>query len=822
MFPLTDPILIFTVLVLTMLVMPIVSERLRFPDLVLLLLAGAALGPNGFHILERNTAVTLFGSIGLLYIMFLAGLEIDLHRFTRTRRRSILFGALTFIIPQTLGTLAGHYLLGFTWVPSVLLASMFASHTLLTYPIASRLGISRTEPVAVTVGATIITDTLALLVLAVVADYTRGESLGPVFWLEIGSGMAVLVLFTWWGIPRLTHWFFHNVTEAGGAQFLFVLVTVCGCAYLSHFAKMEPIIGAFLAGAAFNRLIPEHSTLMSRVVFAGNTLFIPFFLISVGMLVDVTAFISDIRGWLVAGTMVITVIVTKFAASEIMGRLSGYKTDSRRVMFGLSVVQAAATLAAVLVGYELKIFGETVLNGAIAMIAVTCPLGAWMVDRHGRRIMLTETPRERPETAEQRLLVPVVNPEYATQLLDMAFMLRDKQVPGAIHPITIVREEKDSEEGVAQGEQVLAHCLSHAASADIPVTPSVRMGMNTADGIVRAARELRSSLVLAGWRGESAVRTRIFGSLMEKLVDACPPRLYFCRLVRPMNTTKRLLILLPPLSARRHDLMPLLKDAKSLSRQLGAEMRFYFADRQDSELRKKIESAGPSRPMTMLAAGSMPAARTKLLEEIAPDDMVLLPSERRSSVLWIPTLDRLAELLASRHPSNNLMLCYPALEFGDEDLVPEGVEGGVESEDALVYCPNDVEEPGLFEALRRMMENSFPGDPALAEEARHLLWVSAKSYPVELAPETVLLHACSDLLEHSVLIVGRTTAGWKALDVKTPPRILLALLSPQKISPEQHLKMLAELGRRFLDKATAVKVREAKTAAEICQILSGP
>lgn len=818
MFPLSDPILIFTVLVLTMLVMPILSERLRFPDLVLLLFAGAVLGPNGFHVLERNTAVTLFGSIGLLYIMFLAGLEIDLHRFSRTRRKTILFGILTFTVPQTLGTLAGHYVLGFNWVTSVLLASMFASHTLLAYPIASRLNITRSEPVVVTVGATIITDTLALLVLAVIADYTRGESLGPVFWLEIGAGMLALVLFTWWGIPRLTRWFFHNVTEAGGAQFLFVLMTVCGCAYLSHYAKMEPIIGAFLAGAAFNRLIPEHSTLMNRVVFAGNTLFIPFFLISVGMLVDVTAFVGDIRGWLVAGTMVFLALGSKFIAAEIMGRLAGYPIESRRVMFGLSVVQAAATLAAVLVGYDLGIFDETVLNGAIVMIAVTCPMGAWMVDRHGRRMVLREPPRARPPAAEQRLLVPVSNPDYAVRLLDMAFMIRDKDVPGAIHPITIVREERDTEDAVARGEQVLAHCLSHAASADIPVSPSVRLGMNTADGIVRAARELRSGLVLAGWRGEGAVRARLFGSLMEKLVDTCPSRLYFCRLVRPMNTTKRLLVLLPPLAAQRQDLKQLIRDVKKLSRQLGTEMRVYYADPSAAGLHGEVESVAPSRPVTAVEAGSMPAARARLTEDIRPDDMVLIPSERRSSVLWNPTMDKLAETLVARFPGNNLMLCYPAQDFDEEDYFPEENES---AEEALVYSPSDVDEPNLFEALRRMMETAFPDDPALAEEARHLLWVSARSYPVELAPETVLLHACADMLEHSVLVVGRSETGWKALDVKTPPRMLLALLSPRTISPEQHLRMLADLGRRFLDGNTAARVRAAKTAADICRILAG-
>ena len=221
----------------------------------------------------------------------------------RTRNRSIVFGLLTFSIPQLAGTAAGHYLLGFSWTASALLASMFASHTLLAYPIVSRLGLARREPVVITVGGTIITDTLALLVLAVVADSTKGAELGVSFWLTLVFGICGLVFLVACGVPMLTRWFFKNVTESGGAQFLFVLVVVCGCAYLSHFAKMEPIIGAFLVGAAFSRLIPEQSALMNRLLFVGNTLFIPFFLISVGMLVDVKVMATSPRSWLVATTM---------------------------------------------------------------------------------------------------------------------------------------------------------------------------------------------------------------------------------------------------------------------------------------------------------------------------------------------------------------------------------------------------------------------------------------------------------------------------------------------------------------------------------------
>ncbi len=254
--PLSDPILIFTILISVILAAPLIAARLRVPDLGLLLLAGAVLGPHGTGLIERSSAITL-----------------------------------------------------------------------LAYPIASRLGIARNEAVAVSVGSTIINTTLALLVLAVIADSAKGGDIGLWFWLRIGLGMAAITSLIWWGLPWLARWFFSNVPEKGGAQFLFVMAMLCASAYLSYYARMEPIIGAFLAGAALNRLIPEQSALMNRLKFAGNALFIPFFLISVGMLVDPEAITGNFRSWLLAGAMVFTVIASKWLATKLAGAWFGYNRE---------------------------------------------------------------------------------------------------------------------------------------------------------------------------------------------------------------------------------------------------------------------------------------------------------------------------------------------------------------------------------------------------------------------------------------------------------------------------------------------------------------
>jgi Kef-type K+ transport system membrane component KefB/mannitol/fructose-specific phosphotransferase system IIA component (Ntr-type) len=818
MFPVTDPILVFTILALGMLVAPVFSEKLRIPDLVLLLGFGALLGPNGLHVLERNSAVTMLGAVGLLYIMFLAGLEIDLYRFSRSYKRSVVFGLLTFLVPQTLGTLAGRYVLGMDWAASLLLASMFASHTLLAYPLASRLGISRSEPVAITVGATIITDTLALLVLAVIADSARGIALTAGFWATILFGMLALGALIWKGIPYVSRWFFQRVSEKSNAQFLFVIVTVCGCAWLSHFARMEPIIGAFLAGAAFNRLIPENSPLMTRVTFAGNTLFIPFFLISVGMLVNPRALLTGPKGWLVGATMVVMVIGTKYIAAELTRRIFGYSRSAGKVMFGLSVVQAAATLAAVVVGYNLKIFDEAVLNGAIAMILVTCPLGSWITDRYGRRMAAEEPAPAASSSAEQRLLVSVANPDSATRLMDLAFLLRNPVQPGGIYPLAIARDLGNTDLAVAQGEKLLGYCLAHAASADIPVSPGLRVAVNISDGIIQAAREIRSSSVIIGWSGEQAASIRIFGTVMHHLVEICPSRLLFCRLVSPLNTTRRLLILFPPLSSRRRNLHALMRDAKMLAQRAGSELRTYTIAKETGSLLPLLDSQKPSCRATAVEEAFWDKLQKTFFSEIQPDDMILLPFDRRSGLLWTPALDHLPETIAGRFPQNNLLVAYPSLLSSEEDAGSDPAEQ--DDEFPLLFPAELGPDNPLEQALQRMTATAFPDHPQEAREALEHLLDSAQSYPVELAAGTVLLHArCGDL-KKPLMMICHAPDGWPLPGLPAPPRILLVLLGSQSRAPEHHLKTLSLVAQRMHAAGKTQDFRSVQSAAELCALLN--
>ncbi|HEY4650687.1 MAG TPA: cation:proton antiporter, partial [Pontibacter sp.] len=272
--PFEDPVMIFMMVLLIILVAPMILNRLRIPGIVGLIIAGVLVGPNGLNLLMRDASIILFGTVGILYIMFLAGLEVDMIDFKKNKNKSMVFGALTFLIPITVGTLVFYYIMGYEILSAILLSSMFSSHTLIAYPIASRLGLNKNEAVTITIGGTIITDTAVLLVLAVVAGSAEGN-IDFFYWIKLAMSLSVFAAVVMFGFPYIARWFFRHIEGEKGAQFIFVLTMVFAAAFLAELAGVEAIIGAFLAGLALNTLIPHTSALMNRIEFVGNNVFIP-------------------------------------------------------------------------------------------------------------------------------------------------------------------------------------------------------------------------------------------------------------------------------------------------------------------------------------------------------------------------------------------------------------------------------------------------------------------------------------------------------------------------------------------------------------------
>lgn len=385
--PIEDPVLKFLLVLIIILAAPLLLNKIKVPHLLGLIIAGAVIGPNGFNVLARDSSIVVTGTTGLLYIMFLAGLEIDMGDFKKNKWKSLTFGIYTFAAPFVLGYLGGYYILHFSMLTSVLFASLFSSHTLIAYPLVSKLGISKNLAVNITVGGTMITDILALLVLAVIVGMSQGE-VGTEFWIKLSVsfiifGLIVLVIF-----PLIGRWFFKKVDDKI-SQYIFVLVMIYLAALLAELAGVEAIIGAFFAGLALNRLIPHTSSLMNRVEFVGNAIFIPFFLISVGMLIDFTVFFKSWETLEVAGIMLVASIGGKYLSAVATQKTFRLSKEEGKLIFGLSSASAAATLASVMVGYNIilsetetgepiRLLNEHVLNGSILLILVSCTISSFI------------------------------------------------------------------------------------------------------------------------------------------------------------------------------------------------------------------------------------------------------------------------------------------------------------------------------------------------------------------------------------------------------------------------------------------------------------
>ncbi len=663
--PFTDPVLVFATMMGIMLIVPLLFERLQIPTIIGLILSGVILGPNGLGLLARDNTMVLLGTIGLLYIMFIAGLEIDLNEFSKSRDRSLIFGALTFTIPQVVGTLIALHVLNFSWPSAILLASLFASHTLLAYPVVSRMGLAKNNAVIVAVGGTIITDTVALLVLAVVASSVQGE-LTPAFWLQLGISLTIYTFLMLWGIPKIGRWFFRLSNGGGVPEFIFVLAVVFVAAFFAELAGVEHIIGAFIAGLTLNRLIPEHSPLMNRLEFVGNALFIPFFLISVGMLVDLRILLNGLDAWIVAIAMVVTVSLTKYLAAFLTQKLFGYSVDERHLIFGLSVPQAAATLAAVLIGYQIGLFGYEVLNGAIMMILVTCFVGSLFAERAARRILIEqeESVLEQPEWP-QRIVVPIANPATIGKLMSLAVMIRESGSAEPIRALSVVTESESSERLLAQNEKRLAPVLKEATAVNVPVRLVNRLDMSPARGIIRAITELRATHLIIGWNGKVTTRERIFGSVLDRVVGNSKQQIIICKLEHPLNTLQRGLLLLPPNIEHEPGFTPLIHTVKRLAQQISVKLWVVCAKQSEMAIKRMVEQIKPSVETTYQGYEDF-AALDRFWQEAMTDDLIMLVSARRNTISWQASLEQLPREIANRLPQHSFIILYPPLDTAVE------------------------------------------------------------------------------------------------------------------------------------------------------------
>ncbi len=671
--PIEDPVIIFALAMVIFFLTPLLMKKLRIPGIIGPILAGVIIGPHGFHLLERDQTIVLLGTIGLLFIIFIAGLELDIDGFKKYRKRSILFGSLSFSIPLVLGTVVG-IIFDYSLTASILLGSILGSHTLLAYPIASRLGISKNKAVTTAVGGTLLTDTFALLVLAVITGAAEGQ-LSLQFWIKMIVSLIVFVLLILWGTPRLSRWFFRNAENEGVANFTYVMVILFVSGFLAIVAGMQPIIGAFLAGLALNRFVLDHGTLMNRIRFLGNALFIPFFLLSVGMLMDLSVLFNNPKAWIITGVILLSVFIGKASAPVIISKVYKYSKTERNVMVGLTIPQAAATLASTLVGFEVGLLDQSTVNAVIIMILLTCIAGPYFVEKYGRKLALKEEqqPSERKQGPE-RILIPLANPHTMESILDLANLIKHSNTDDQpLYPLTVVQKDiKTVQDEVANAEKMLGHAVMYASSAEIAVRPITRVDRNVSNGIIRAIAEERINTVVIGWNAERK-SNKLFGSIIDRFVDQTNQTVLVTKLGHPLQTTRRIILIIPYGADHKPGFIEALERIKMLTGRLSASLLVLIINDSIETYEKYIQTIKPDPPTEIRQLKSWPSLQKDYVSMLKEDDIVVILSARKGTIAWHPELEELPKKLAKVKPES-FIVYYPAEEEEVDIRGSRGIE----------------------------------------------------------------------------------------------------------------------------------------------------
>ena len=814
--PFEDPVLIFALVMLIILLAPMIFKKLKIPGLVGLILAGTVVGPGLLGLIERDFTIELLGTVGLLYLMFMAGLSIDLNRFEKLKEKSMGFGVVSFLLPMLGAIYVGTEWLGYSMSTSLLLGSIVGSHTLLAYPIVERLGITKNTGVTMSMGGTLVTDTLSLGVLAVVAG-TVGENTGAGYWVGFGTSVLIFVAAAVIILPRLGRWFFRNIQYENNTDFVFMVAILFTTAFFAELAGLAPIIGAFMAGLLLNRLVPESGTLMSRIQFVGNALFIPFFLISVGMLVDVQV-LGSLDVWIKAVFFSALVFFGKGIAALAVRFLFKYSNEEGLVVWGLTTPQSAATLAVTLVGFELGFFDTTAVNAVVIMILITCLVGPWLVEKYGRAVAIQE--EEKPyeaSDAPQRILVPLANPETSDALMDIAFMVRDEKFDQPINPLTVARDGADVEAQVARGEKMLSHAVIHAAAADVPVNPVTRVDYNIAKGIARAVNEMRISNIIIGWNGQTSTRRAVFGSILDQLLDDVDEMVMVSKIEKPVNTFDRIVIAVPPFAALESGFSDTMHSLKLLAEQIGGELVVVATHDREEYVKKRIEKIKPELDFECKPISLWSELPKWLDENRAENDLFILVSAREGSLSWRPGLDRLPRVISQKYPEMSFITVYPseADTGGKTNII------GMKGVDMIE--PNRVTLDLKQDAIDKILEQIIKGDAAfkdidLSRITRRLL-ENSTDYTPEVMPGVLLFEAHTTKVDEQLLFIGVSKKDLNVEQTANPVNVILILLSPKAVKAEEHLKGLNTIVKLIRPGKGVEELKNAKTEQEVVKIL---
>lgn len=686
--PLQDPVLIFSLILLIILLSPILLRRLNIPGIIGLIISGVAIGPHGLGIIENSSAIELFSKIGILYIMFIAGLELDLNEFKSNRNKSLIFSAYTFAIPLALGFPVCYYLLGYDFNASFLTASMFATHTLVAYPIVSKFGISKNQAVAITVGGTILTDTAVLIILAVIIENHTGH-LSKDFWIRLGVSLAIFSFIMFFIIPKIAKWFFKKLESEKHSHYIFVLSVVFFAAFLAEVAGVEDIIGAFVAGLALNKLIPNSSALMNRIEFIGNSLFIPFFLISVGMLVDVRVILSGPSAVIVAVALTTVALLSKWLAALFTQLTFKYTKAQRQLIFGLSGAHAAATLAIILVGHQAGVIDDNILNGTVILILIASIVAVFVTGRAAKEIIV-ET--ELDNTAlikssganDEHILLSIANADNLAKLLELSILIKDKSSKQPISVLNVVSNNDEAEINIIKSRNKLEDFVKEASATETEVEILTTIDHNIPSGIARISREVMADIIVLGWPTPKTFLEKLIGEKIEGILTNTDKTTLICYLNKPLALHKRILIAAPPLAEFEKGFNQWIIKVAILAQELSVPVRLYCNQLTSKAVDKVFDKAKLTASLSIVDFKEWDDFLV-LSKNTHQDDLFILVSARKNAASYMTVLDNLPNKLEKYFSNNSRIIIYPQ-QFSHthsidnyEDMTAEPLNRGIET-----------------------------------------------------------------------------------------------------------------------------------------------
>ena len=701
-FPITDPTLIFFVVLLIVLFAPIIMGKLRIPHIIGMVLAGIVVGKYGLNILERDSSFELFGKVGLYYIMFLAALEMDMEGMKKNKSRLLIYGLLTCFIPFTLTYFMSIHLLHYSAKASLLLSCIMASNTLIAYPIVSRYGLQQKPSVTLSVGSSMLSLLIALVILAgLVASF--GEHDGVLFWVFFAAKFAAYCGFMIFLIPRLTRWFLRRYSDAV-MQFIFVMAMLFMSAALSQIVGIEGVFGAFFAGLILNRYIPPISPLMNRLEFIGNALFIPYFLIGVGMLINVNLLFQG--GHILWVIFCIVFFGTLGKAIAAYAACLGFRLplSSGHMMFGLTSAHAAGSIAMVMVGMNILIGPNTylvnddMLNGVVIMILFTCIISSLLTDWSSQKIILRD--KELPEAEDEKkgndekILIPVRYPEYADSLMDLALLVRNQKLNRGLVCLNVVYDDKDMRYNQEQGRQLLDHCSQLAAATDVMTQTQVRIAANIANGIKHAFNEFQCSEIIIGMHMHPERSPKFWGEFHQSLFNGLSRQIIMARVIQPLNTIRRIQVAVPSRAEFEPGFYRWLERLSRMAGNLDCRIQFHgrtetlalineYIQNRHHEVRADYALMNHWNEMPQLAA------------QISNDHMLVVITARKGTVSYKTALERLPEEITRFFSGTNLMIIFPD-QYGDS------------SGDQLTFAePQHQEEISAYEAFSQWLRKKM-------------------------------------------------------------------------------------------------------------------